>query len=302
MRADWKRTLGVLALSLVGVNAARGETIEPPVSWEQLEALPLPPPATRIAYGPAPRQFGELRLPPGSGPHPVVVVLHGGCWLNAYDQVYITRLSERLTRERSVATWTLAYRRIGDPGGGWPGTLLDAASGVDHLRVLARTMPLDLTRVVSLGHSAGGQLALWLAARPRLPAGSVLHRADPLRIRGVIGLAAITDLYRFRQGPPGSCNSAVDELLAAGPDAHGERYAQSSPRALLPLGVPQWLVQGGRDSIVPAAGVRDYVEAAIAAGDSAQISVEPGAGHFDPVTPDSVSWPAVLRAVEQAIR
>lgn len=292
----------MLALSLVGANAARGATIEPPVTWEQLDAMSLPPPVERIAYGPAPRQFGEMRLPLGSGPHSVVVVLHGGCWLNAYDHAYITRLSERLTRELRVATWTLAYRRLGDPGGGWPGTLLDASSGVDHLRVLARTVPLDLTRVVSLGHSAGGQLALWLAARPRLPAGSALHRPDPLPIHGVVGLAAITDLQRYRLGPPGSCNSAVDELLGGGPTRRAERYTQSSPRSLLPLGVPQWLVQGDQDFIVPVAGVRAYVEAANAAGDSAQISVEPRAGHFDPVTPDSTSWPAVRHAVGQAIR
>ncbi|MDB5849293.1 MAG: hypothetical protein JWP29_3045, partial [Rhodoferax sp.] len=216
------------------------------LSWEQLDAMPLPPAVARMPYGPAPQQFGELRLPAGTGPHPVIVLVHGGCWRNRYDLVYVTRLAAWLTA-RGWATWTIEYRRLGDPGGGWPGTLLDAGAAVDALRDLAKTAPLDLTRIIAAGHSAGGQLALWLASRAQLPADSDLFRADPLPLAGVLGLAAICDLDRFRIGPADTCHAAVDLLLQGGPAQVPRRYAEASPLRRLPLGVRQALVQGEED-------------------------------------------------------
>src|SRR5439155_8576098 len=138
-------------------------------------------------------QFGELRLPKGRGPFPVAIVIHGGCWRSDYDLKHVGPLAGALT-ERGIATWTIEYRRIGDPGGGWPGTFEDVAQAADHLRALARRYPLDLHHVVAIGHSAGGHLALWLAARPGLPPDAALASADPLPISGVVGLAAISDL------------------------------------------------------------------------------------------------------------
>lgn len=246
--------------------------------------MPLPSPAKRIAYGNAPQQFGELRLPKGAGPFPVIVLVHGGCWMAAFDYVYMTHLAAWLA-ERGVATWTIEFRRVGDAGGGWPGTFLDVAHATDALRKMAQTSPLDTQRVFAAGHSAGGQLALWLASRARLPAESELYLQNPLPIRGVLGLAAITDLAQYRNGPPDSCHASVDQLLGGSPEKFSQRYAQTSPQQRLPLGIPQVFLQGENDPIVAPASVRAYVEAAKKAGDRAVLLTLPQAGHFEASLP-----------------
>lgn len=251
-----------------------------PLSWEALEAMPLPPPVARVPYGPAATQFAELRLPPGAGPHPVMVLLHGGCWLKRHDLVYITRLAAWLTTQ-GWASWTPEYRRLGDPGGGWPGTLLDVGAAADALRTQAQAAPLDLRRVYAAGHSAGGHLALWLASRGRLAPGSDLYQSEPMPIAGVLGLAAITDLAQHRHEPSLSCHAEVEPLMGGPPDSVPQRYAEASPAQRLPLGVPQVFVQGGQDDIVSSASVRRYVQAAQQAGDRVHLLALPGAGHFD---------------------
>lgn len=259
--------------------------------------MPLPAGGERITYGKGPQQFGELRVPKGDGPYPVVVVIHGGCWQNAFDYVYMTRLAGWLT-EHGVATWTIEYRRLGDDGGGWPGTFLDVATAADALRDFAARSRLDLKRVYATGHSAGGQLALWLASRATLAASSELYRKDPIAIRGVLGLAAITDLAKYRIGPPNSCHSSVEPLLGGGPDKAPARYAETSPAQRLPLAVPQIFIQGEKDPIVEAASVREYVEAANKSGDRAMIFELPGAGHFEAC----VALPQTATVFEEALR
>jgi len=300
-----KKLLPALCLALLpAVSAeARPVVIEeiPVMSWNEVQALMLPPAGIRSAYGKEAQQFGELRLPTGAGPFPVVVLVHGGCWLKAFDYVYITHLAQALTG-LGVATWVPEYRRLGDDGGGWPGTFLDVAAATDHLRELIKDHPLDLSRVISMGHSAGGQLALWLAARPKLPQESALHTPHPLRIKSVIGLAAITDLHRYRVGAPGSCNASVDQLLGGDAGQQPRRYARTSPLALLPLGVPQWFIQGARDSIVPVESLRKYVEAAHTLGDQARLLLQSAAGHFETAVPDSLTWDDLKTALAEAVK
>jgi len=271
-----------------------------PMSWSDVQARPQPAPGVRVTYGGAQQQFGELRVPPGPGPHPVLVLIHGGCWHRSFDLQYFSQLAEALTRETGAATWNIEYRRLGDPGGGWPGTFLDVANATDQIRALAERHHLDPSRVVALGHSAGGQLALWLAARDQLPAGSAPYRPNPMKLRGVVGLSAITDLSSFSRSS-GGCNAAVGELLGGPPERQVLRYQQASPQALLPLGVPQWLIQGADDPIVPAASVRAYQKAAQDAGDTVELSEIPGAGHFEPALPGSSAWPSLLKAVRAAL-
>lgn len=283
----------VLLLCLIAAAASAA-----PLSWSELQAMPLPPPGQRIAYGQAPQQFGELRLPDqGKGPFPVMVLIHGGCWQAEYDYVYMTRLAAWLG-QRGVASWTIEYRRVGDDGGGWPGSFQDVAAAADALRELARNAPLDLKRVYAAGHSAGGQLALWLAARHKLPAGSPLRGADALPIRGVLGLAAITDLDTYRIGPADSCHASVDPLMGGTPQTVARRYAQASPLRLLPLGVPQVFIQGARDPIVDPASVSRYIAAARKAGDQAGEVTLPGAGHFETAVP----YPVTEKAFRTALR
>jgi acetyl esterase/lipase len=260
--------------------------------------MPLPPgPAARVPYGDGPQQFGELRIPQGAGPFPVMVLIHGGCYQNAFDYVYMTRLAAWLT-EQGLATWTIEYRRLGDEGGGWPGTFQDVANATDALRKLAPTSRIDLERVYAGGHSAGGQLALWLATRQKLPEGSEIFTKDPLLIRGVLGLAAITDLAQYRNGPPKSCHSSVEPLLGGTPETVATRYAETSPKQRLPLGVPQVFIQGGKDPIVSAESVQAYADAAKKAGDEVVTLPLPEAGHFE----SSVPLPQTQAAFLEALR
>lgn len=256
-------------------------------------AFPAVAPDARAPYGAGPDQFGELYLPAGPGPHPVVVLIHGGCWRAAYGLAPLGRLCDAL-RRAGLAVWSLEYRRIG-AGGGWPATCADVAAGADALRTLGA--PLDLGRVVAAGHSAGGHLALWLAARPRLPRASALWSAAPLPVAGVLALAALADLDAAARR--GLCGTAVPELLGGAPDERPEAYAEASPAALLPLGVPQRHLVGASDAIVPPDYLETFVAAARAAGDDALLTVLPDAAHFEVVSPDTAAWPAVLAAARE---
>jgi acetyl esterase/lipase len=261
-----------------------------------LLALPRPVPDARIPYGADPNQFGELRRPRGPGPHPVVVVIHGGCWLAEYDLGHVSALARALT-EAGFVTWSIEYRRIGHDGGGWPGTFLDVGSAADHLRRMAREHDLDLDRVVAVGHSAGGHLALWLSCRRRLSADDPLRGEKPLRVGGVLTLAGITDLAAF--ATPDGCGSSVPGLLGGLPQSVPARLRRVSPIELLPLGVPQILVTGRDDVIVPGSQAREYVEAGGRAGDTVELVEIPGAGHFELVDPGHDSFGLIRMAVSR---
>ncbi len=256
-------------------------------------AQPPGRPDLRAPYGAHPDQFGELYLPAGAGPHPPVVLIHGGCWRDQYGLAPLGPLCEAL-RSAGYAVWSLEYRRLGG-GGGWPATFADIAAGADALRRL--DAPLDLGRAVAAGHSAGGHLALWLAARPRLPRTSALWSADPLPIRGVLALAGLADLAAAAGRT--LCGTAVPELLGGPPDARPERYAEASPAALLPLGVPHAHLVGANDTIVPPDYLEAFVAAARAAGDAATLTVLPDAGHFEVVAPAPPAWDALLAALRE---
>lgn len=255
----------------------------------------VPPPAdARLPYGDDPWQFGDLRVPGGPGPHPVVVVVHGGFWREAYSLDYISHMCAALTAE-GLATWNIEYRRLGPQGGGWPGTFHDVASALEHLRQIADRHDLDLTRVVPVGHSAGGHLALWLAARRRIPAGDPLYSPTPLRVHGAVSLAGVVDLRMAWELH--LSNGVVEQFLGGTPATVPERYATGSPRDLLPLGVPQTLIHGTADESVPYAISREYADAAGACGDDAQLITLQGIGHFEVVDPRSSVWPWVLETI-----
>ncbi len=253
-----------------------------------------PEPDCRIAYGKRSFQFGELRLPkhhsPGDGPIPVVIVIHGGFWLGEFDLAHATHLCADLA-EHGLATWCIEFRRLGNIGGGYPGTFLDVASAADHLSEIAPTYHLDLSRIQVLGHSAGGHLGLWLAGRNRLPAASPLLTSTPISVSKVVALAGISDLEMCWQKK--LCHNVVEHFMGGAPQAVADRYETGSPRALLPLGVPQVLFHGDRDRLVPVDLSEDYGRAAQRAGDSASLRVLPGADHFDLIDPRSEAWPLV---------
>ena len=266
------------------------------ISVEKLSELPNPKPTARIPYGDDPLQFGDLRLPPGAGPHPVVVVIHGGCWRAQVNIDHIGAFSDALTKA-GVATWAVEYRRVGNPGGGWPGTFQDIAAAVDHLRNVANEHPIDLERVVAVGHSAGGHLVLWLGARGKI-ADTTLRGDDPLPLKGVVSLAGVDDLRRALD--EGVCDDMAAELIGGRPDDVPERYAQGSPIELLatgPTGVPQHLINGARDPIVPEAFGHAYQAAAERVGEPVELTVLPDAGHFELIVPTTNAWPSVRDAI-----
>jgi len=296
MKSTHTRTSPPAALLVVLVMAASTvSALEPvePVSATEAFELPQPEADEIIAYGPDARHYGELRLPDGEGPFGVAVIVHGGCWLSAYDQGYMAAFAEAVTA-LGWATWTIAYRRVGETGGGWPNTFLDAAAAVDHLPELAASHPLDLDRVVTVGHSAGGHLALWLAARPRLAETSPLYRPRPQPVGGVLALAAAADL-EFLSAQE-SCDNAATLLMEGTPLDHPDRYADGSMMGMVPLGLPQILVNGELDDTWSAPADRYYLAAA-AAGDSVEKRIMPDAGHFELVIPDSVHWDVVRKAL-----
>lgn len=263
----------------------------------ELLAIPHSAPDHRIAYGNDSSQFGELRLPAGAGPFPVAVLVHGGCWREFSAASSIAPVADAL-RADGIATWNIEYRRLNQPGGGWPGTYLDVGRAIDHLRGLAEPYHLDLGRVVVLGHSAGGHLAIWVAARRRLPATSPLYRPDPLPISGVVDLSGAPDMAYPMPSLPTACGEdVVLAMLGGTPQTVPERYAQVSAIDMLPLGVPQALIWGALDDQVPLSLAERYVAAARKAGDRVQFVVDSTAGHFEPASPRSRLWPAVHGAV-----
>ena len=196
-------------------------------------------------YGPDRSQRADLHLPPGTGPHPVMVLIHGGSWRRRYGRIVMRGLAGDLLR-RGWAVWNIEYRRLGD-GGGWPATFEDVAAAIDHLDAL--DAPLDLARVSLLGHSAGGHLALWAAGRDRLPAGApgAIDREPRVGLQRVISLAGVCDLagaYRDWHG------GAVRALMGGSPEELPERYAVGDPLAHVPLEMPVLLVHGVLDETV----------------------------------------------------
>lgn len=265
------------------------------VTWDEISGRPAPSGAHRVPYREGALGFGDLRLPAGNGPFPVAVVIHGGCWRSENDLRHVSHLSAALTRA-GVATWTVEYRRVGDSGGGWPGTFEDVSAGTDYVRTLANTFPLDVNRVVLVGHSAGGHLALWLAARQNLPTSSPLSSAAPLAVHGVVSLAAISDLRAFSIGSA-YCNASVARLLGGTPEQVPERYRHANPIELLPLRVPQRLLHGGLDPLVPPEQSRAFAARSAIQGDDVDVRVISEAGHFDLIAPWSAAWLTVERTV-----
>jgi acetyl esterase/lipase len=269
----------------------------------ELANAAVPEGAQRIPYGSLPLQFGELRVPSTKGPHPVAIVIHGGCWLSklgTYPPEAVAfnnmrPLAAALTAA-GIATWNIEYRRLGDDGGGWPGTFRDVASAADHIRALAPVHGLDLSRVISIGHSAGAHFALWLAARPKLPASSDLFTRDPLRLAGVVSLDGPGDLKATIALQRPVCGSPViTDLLGGSPEERPDRYRDGSPIEQLPFGIPQVFFTGQMFDTHSA----PYEAAVKRAGDVVETIASPKAGHFVFIDPQSEMWPRVMTSVRR---
>jgi acetyl esterase/lipase len=246
-----------------------------------------------------------LRVPAKPGPHPLAIAIHGGCWVAKLGNMdaravaidNMRPVAAALT-DTGIATWKIEYRRLGNSGGGWPGTFQDVANAADFVRTLARDTQLDLRRVIAIGHSAGGHFAMWLAARPKLSKTSELYTKDPLRLAGVVDLDGPPDLKATIPLQQPVCGSPViTDLLGGAPDQMPGRYHDASPIEILPLRVRQEFFAGQ----MFAAQAAPYETAARKAGDSIHTTALPKAGHFVFIDPQSDIWPQVMASVRRLL-
>lgn len=242
---------------------------------------------TVYRYGDDRETVAELRVPDGPGPHPVVVLIHGGGWKALWGKDLMVPMAVDLTR-RGIASWNIEFRRLGN-GGGWPQTFDDVAAAVDALAEIEDANTLDLARVCLLGHSSGAQLALWAAAR------------TDARVRAayVVSLSGMVDLVEAEHRGLIGGENVTARLLGGGASEVPERYAEASPLARLPLGVRQLLLQGLDDYIPDLADAnRKYVEAARAAGDEVELVELEGVDHLQPIEPNTRAWAETAQRIE----
>ncbi|MFN3944754.1 MAG: alpha/beta hydrolase family protein [Allosphingosinicella sp.] len=263
--------------------------------WPDLLERPRPQPDETIRYGADQMQLVDLWLPEGAGPHPTVLMVHGGCWQTEIaDRRIMNWIADDL-RKRGVAVWNIDYRGVDRDGGGYPGTFADAAAAADALRAHAPRFNLDISRLVATGHSAGGHLALWLAGRPRLPEGSPLRAADPLPIHAVVSLGGLPDLEEAARPPGSGCGTEVIGRLTGG------NFADTSVPRLAPLGVPQVLVNGLQDRIIPTAYAEGYAAPMRAAGDAVRVRMVDRTGHVELIAPETAAWAAAAEEIMKAL-
>jgi acetyl esterase/lipase len=250
---------------------------------DDILTLSPPPPDARISYGSDKYQFGEIRAPKGSGPFPLVMNIHGGFWRAKYDLSHGGHLCAALTG-KGMVTWNVEYRRVGNPGGGWPGTFEDVRNAYRYVPQLAKKYPIDANKVVAIGHSAGGQLAICLAD----------HESS---LKSVVSLAGLVDLQQAWELH--LSDNAVGEFLGGPPSAVPEHYAEADPMKLtVPRSTTQWLLHGAGDDIVPSYFSRNYAQAKKGAGADVHYSEISTAGHFDLIDPRSRAW----QRVEDTVR
>ncbi len=293
--------LRYLLLLAVGLSASRAQN--PLLLLKEK----TPAPDYRLAYGTNELQFGELRLPKGAGPHPVVVLIHGGCWkaqLPGLDpratSLDLLRSLAAALADSGLATWNIEYRRVGNAGGGWPGTFEDIGRAIDFLRTISSQHSLDLRRVIATGHSAGGQLAFWAAARPRLSPSDALYTPKPLPLKAVIDLDGPIDLKTGAAFTEQFCGfPAIQEFMGGSATDHPERYRAGSANSFLPLGVQQEIVIG---SLL--GGIREqaasYAKEAKSRGDKVALLDLETAGHFGFLFPQSGPGKSLLERFKSA--
>lgn len=279
-----------------------------PTNPVELIKQTTPNATAKVAYGTGPLQFGELRVPSGRGPFPVVVLVHGGCWSaklgNLPDNVVSYELLKPLAAalaQAGIATWNIEYRRLVDEGAGWPGSYLDLGNGADELRKLAKTYPLDLTRLIAMGHSSGAQLALWLVARHKLPKQSELHMPSPLKFRGVIGIDGPPDIEGIHGIQQVCGGPVVTQFMGGNPSDFPKRYREGSITAQLPTGVTQELFLAKHDDDWNRL-FTNYIPIAEKAGDVVRLHRQDDANHFDALNPKTKQWEAVVAAIKSLVR
>jgi acetyl esterase/lipase len=249
----------------------------------------------RTHYGSDPNQFADLRFPKAKGPFPLLFVVHGGFWQSRYDLSHIGHLCTAFT-SKGIITCSIEYRRIGNPGGGWPGTFQDISLATRNiLQTMSQDPRFDRSRTAILGHSAGAHLALWLTGSHRIGKGSPLHSDKRQVLNDAVSLAGVSDLGLAWKQKLG--RGIVTKLMGGTPEEYPDRYSAGSPIELLPTGARQVLVHGGADDTVPVSQSEEFVHRAVKLGDRSTLVKLDGIGHYELIDPESEAWPSVAAAV-----
>jgi acetyl esterase/lipase len=294
------RLAAVVAVIALAASGA-GVSAMPLMDWPDLTGRPLPRPTAQIAYGALPQQVAQLWLPEGAGPFPVVLMVHGGCWLSDVANLSLMNYAAEDLRKRGIAVWNIEYRGVDRPGGGYPGTFQDLAAAADKLGQLGRDYHLRTDHIVAFGHSAGGHLALWLAARGRIAAGSPLKSATPLSIAGVVSSGGLPDLETVRA--QGICGQdTVVRLVGAPTASHPHVYADTSP-AELGVGTDrEQLISGDQDGIAPPALADAYSAKMKLKGAAIGAVTVANTGHVELISPGTPAWDETVKAIQRLLR
>lgn len=273
-----------------------------PMTLQQYLALDGPPPTVHIAYGPAKSQYAELFQPPGPGPFPVVLLIHGGCWQTSFGGITQMHAIAGALQAEDIAVWNVEYRRVDEPGGGYPGSYRDIIAALHTLAADAPTYHLDTTRIVAVGHSAGAYFVQWLAGRAHIPPSSPLYETNPLPIRHIIALGGGLDQRDHADHTKQLCDVDRTQLNGTPAKDRPDILSDTNPTNLLPTGSHTVMINGDLDHQVPPALAADYAAAARQAGDDVETITVPNASHFDEVAPTSAAWPALQSAIHAALR
>lgn len=285
------------ATLIVSVPACAAE----PMTVNDYFALDGPAPSEHIVYGPAPSQFVELFEPTGKGPFPVVAIVHGGCWSKELGGIHEMRNMAGALVAQRIAVWNVEYRRIDEEGGGYPGTYQDINRAFDLLLSKAGEYELDTTRIIAVGHSAGGHLVQWLAGRTNVPKSSPVYDSRPLHLVEVISFGGLADLKEQKARIKSTCGVDVESLTGTPSAARPDPYRDTSAAALIPNGSHTILINGALDNISPPDVATAYAELANHAGDRAETVVLANASHFDEVAATSPAWNVTLPLILSAL-
>ncbi|WP_232824464.1 alpha/beta hydrolase [Blastomonas sp. UPD001] len=290
-----------LAVVLLGIRLVDGSQVAamlsadtPIMQWPDLLDQPRPEPDRTIVYGRDPLQLVDLWLPAGKGPHPVVVMIHGGCWQTEIATRGIMNYIADDLRQDGIAVWNIEYRGV-DRGGGYPETYLDIGAAADLLAEQAKALNLDLAHTIAIGHSAGGHLALWLAARQALPEGEPLRGPDPLRIDTAISQAGIADLRAAMQRTGHACGTDAPTKMAGG------KFGLTSPPEMPVSKARQIQFHTDRDRIAPPAYAETYAAEMEKRGVMVENHVHGPEGHVELIAPNSRSWAAQKARIRQLL-
>ncbi|WP_290842746.1 alpha/beta hydrolase [Henriciella sp.] len=282
--------------SVTGESDAAAEITEtamaedPLMNWGDLVGRPLPQPDMTVTTGPGETDIVDVWLPEGEGPFPTVLMIHGGCWQKEIADRTLMNYAASGLRDEGMAVWNIEYRGVDEAGGGYPGTFLDVARAVDALAERGPALGLDTSNVVATGHSAGGHLALWAAARPNIAETSPLFSETPFVPKAVVNVGGLADLQASAPVTQAGCLADImDMLTGASSEDRADVFSDTSPAALLPLGIPQISVNGTSDRIAPPQLGQGYTAKASEAGDRAEY-VEVSGGHVELVAPGTAAF------------